>query len=131
MAKIKLGDRPKTFAPAHIKFTMPDGTPGIIEAVYKYRTRVEFGKFMNDIFVQAGEKPGDEKPADDKVDFQKIFEQMGDKNTDHLLACLDSWNIDAPLNRDTLLQLSNELPAASVALMSGYRDACVEGRLGN
>lgn len=123
---IKLGQRPKTFKTFNVKFDMPDGEVGIIPVTYKYRTRVEFGKFMNEVFGQVEDKPGE-----GKTDFQKLFESMGDKNADYLLECLDGWGLSEPLNKETLLQLSSELPAASVALMTAYREACVEGRLGN
>lgn len=123
---IKLGQRPKTFKTFNVKFEMPDGEAGVIPVTYKYRTRVEFGKFMNEVFSQAEDKPGE-----GKADFQKIFEGMGDKHADYLLECLDGWGLSEPLNRETLLQLSSEIPAAAGALMNAYREACVDGRLGN
>lgn len=127
MTKVKLGARPKAFKPVTIKFEMPDGTKAAIEALYKYRTRSEFGELMNQLFADAGV----ERPADEKLDFKKIFESGSDKNADHILASLESWNLDEALNRDNLRQLNDEMPAACVALMDGYRMACVEGRLGN
>lgn len=123
---IKLGQRPKTFKPFNVKFLMPDGETGVIQATYKYRTRVEFGKFMNEVFGEV-----EEKTAEGKVDFEKLFESMGDKNADYLLECLDAWNLTEPLTKQTLLQLSSEIPAATVALMTSYREACTEGKLGN
>jgi hypothetical protein len=123
---IKLGQRPKTFKPFSVKFPMPDGETGVIQATYKYRTRVEFGKLMNEVFGGV-----EDRATEGKVDFEKIFESMGDKNADYLLECLDSWNLTEPLTKQTLLQLSSEIPAASVALMTSYREACVDGKLGN
>lgn len=128
MAKITLGKRPASFKPFDVKFQMPDGTEGIIKATFKYRTRAEFGAMLNGMFTEAGE----EKPADGKLDFEALYTKMGDRNADHLLAALDAWSLDdQPLSRATLLQLSNELPAAAVALMKSYAEACTEGRLGN
>jgi hypothetical protein len=105
---------------------MPDGETGVIQATYKYRTRVEFGKLMNEVFGGV-----EDKATEGKVDFEKIFESMGDKNADYLLECLDAWDLTEPLTKQTLLQLSSEIPAASVALMTSYREACVDGKLGN
>jgi len=126
MANIVLGKKPKNFKPFTVKFPMPDGTEGIIAATFKYRTRSEFGVMMNSIFADAKEEKTEGVP-----DFQALFQKMGDKNADHLLACIDAWDMDAELSRATLVQLSDEVPAASAALMAAYRDACVEGKLGN
>jgi hypothetical protein len=127
MTKVKLGARPKTFKPITVNFELPDGVKAAIEVVYNYRTRSEFGDLMNQLFADAGQ----ERPIDEKLDFKKIFEAGSDKNASHLLASVHSWNVDEALNRETLRQLNDEIPAACVALMEGYRMACVEGRLGN
>lgn len=126
MTKIVLGKTPKNFKPFTIKFMQPDGEPGAIAATFKYRTRSGFGLMMNDIFKDAGEEKTEGVP-----DFQDLFLKMGDKNADHILAALDSWNLDFELTRDNIIALSDQYPAASAALMAAYRDACVEGKLGN
>ena len=125
-AKIKLGATPKNFKPFPVSFDMPDGDVGVITPTYKYRTRAQFGEMMNQMFKDAGEEKTEGMP-----DFQKLFEKMGDKNADHLLACIDSWDQDFDLTRENLLQMTNEVPASSAALMAKYRDACIDGRLGN
>jgi hypothetical protein len=124
---IKLGNRPKSFKPFPVKFEMPDGTEGQIMATYKYRTRTEYGVFMDAIVAEAGGVP----MVDGRIDYKKLYEQTRDKNADHLLASLDGWNLDEELNLQNLQALADECPAAAIALMSSYRDACVEGRLGN
>lgn len=126
MANIVLGKKPKNFKPFTVKFPMPDGTEGAIAATFKYRTRSEFGVMMNDIFKDAKEEKTEGVP-----DFQNLFLKMGDKNADHLLGCVEAWDMDVELSRANLVQLSDEVPAASAALMAAYRDACVEGKLGN
>lgn len=128
MTKIVLGKTPKTFAAFPVDFPMPDGTTGTIQATFKYRTRTQFGEFLNKIFADAGE----EQVSDGNIDFEVLFSKTKDKNADHLLEALDAWEgIDAVLNRDSLQSLANELPAASVALMAAYNKACTEGKLGN
>ena len=52
MAKIKLGNRPKNFKRI-VKFQMLEGGEGAIECVYKYRTRKEFGEFIDGIMEAA------------------------------------------------------------------------------
>lgn len=125
--KIKLGQTPKNFAPVTVTFDMPDGTKGVIEATYKYRTRDAYGQMMNKLFDDAGEERQDVA----KIDFEQLYKAAGDKNADHLMAALEAWDQDFSLTRENLLQLSNEIPAAAIALMSHYRAACIEGRLKN
>lgn len=96
-------------------------------ATFKYRTRTEFGAFLNQVFGDAGE---DATPSE-KPNFEALFEKTKDKNADHLLVALDAWDIDQELNRESLQMLADELPAASIALMAAYNTACTEGRLGN
>ena len=127
MTKIILGKTPKTFAAFPVDFPMPDGTTGTIQATFKYRTRTQFGEFLNKIFADAGE----EQVSDGNIDFEVLFSKTKDKNADHLLESLDAWDVEQPLNRESLQSLANELPAASVALMVAYNKACTEGKLGN
>lgn len=127
MSKITLGKTPKTFKPFPVKFPMPDGSEGTILATFKYRTRTEFGAFLNQVFGDAGEQP----PADGKPNFEDLFEKTKDKNAEHLLLALDAWDVDADLTLKSLQDLANEIPAASVELMRAYNLACTEGRLGN
>lgn len=126
MKTIVLGKSPKNFKSFVVKFTLPDGEEGKISATFKYRSRKDFGAMMNQMFSDAGEEKSEGVP-----DFQELFGKMGDKNADHLLNSLDSWNLDFELNRDNLCQLSDQYPAAAVALMAAYRNACVDGALGN
>jgi len=128
MTKIILGKTPKNFAAFPVTFTMPEGMEGTIEATFKYRTKTQFGEYLNKIFSEVGEEP----PSDGNIDFEVLFNKTKDKNADHLLEALEAWEgIDAPLNRESLQALANELPAASIALMAAYNKACTEGKLGN
>jgi hypothetical protein len=128
MSKIKLGNTPKTFKPCAVKFPMPDGSEGVIQATFHYRTRTQFGQFLNQVFADAGDTP----KADEKPDFEVIFAKTKDKNADHLTLALAGWDVeDQELNRQNLQQLADELPGAAVALMTAYNLACTEGRLGN
>lgn len=127
MSKIKLGATPKTFKTFLVKFPMPDGTEGVIQATFNYRTRTQFGTFLNQVFADAGETPN----AGEKPDFEAIFAKTKDKNADHLVLALSAWDLDEELNRHNLQELADEIPAACIALMTAYNLACTEGRLGN
>lgn len=128
MAKIKLGNRPKSFTRT-VTFPMLDGTEGSIECVFKYRTRTEFGAFIDEIAEKAGAKPKAQEA--EKFSLAALMEKTRDTNADYLLQVLDGWNLDVELSRDALAQLADECPAAATAIMETYRVAITEGRLGN
>lgn len=142
MAKVILGARPKVFAPFPVKFTMPDGTEGVISVTYKYRTRSEFGQMLDSILEAANVTPAEPvvhtalEGAPTSVDpllgiYERIGVQTRDANVDHLLLSVEAWDLPQPMTRETLVQLAEEVPAATIAMMAAYHRACTEGRLGN
>ena len=127
-AVIKLGNKPKTFKPFPVKFTMPDGEEGAINTTFKYRTRKEYGAFLNDLYHSADT----EKPADgEKIDFEALFAKGGEKTVKKLLDAIDAWEFGYDLSEETLLQMQDEIPASIAAFGAAYRLACLDGRLGN
>lgn len=127
MAKIVLGKTPKSFKRT-ITVDLLDGTKGSIECTYKYRTRTEFGKFLDSVFADAGVKPAGE---DEKVIIAEVMEKTRDTNAAYLIQVLDGWNLDDDLNVDNLQQLCDEFPGVANSIMETYRVAVTEGRLGN
>ena len=128
MAKVKLGARPKNFK-RNVEFDMLDGTKGNIECVYKYRTRSEFGAFVDEMVDKAKPANPDETPK--QLSMTEVMEKTKDTNADYLLKVLDGWNLDEELSCESLQQLADEVPAAVGAMMETYRAAILEGRLGN
>jgi hypothetical protein len=128
MAKIKLGQRPKNFTKT-VTFPMLDGTTGSIECTYKYRTRSEFGAFIDEIMEAAGQKKSQDD--DEKFSMEHLMEKTAGANADYVLKVLDAWSLEEELNRANVQQLADEIPAAVNAIMETYRAACTEGRLGN
>lgn len=126
MAKIKLGARPTNFKRT-VTFPMLDGSEGAIEVTYKYRTRSEFGKFIDGMFQDAKK----DSPIADDFSMADLMNKTRDKNAAYLLEVIEDWNLDEKLTRETAEQLCDELPAAASAIMELYRSAIVEGRLGN
>lgn len=125
MASIKLGNRPKSFKRI-VTFPLIEGGEGAIEVSFRYRTRTEFGAFIDKISADA-------KDSGEQKDFT-IAELMGktrDKNAQYLMDVIDGWNLDEPMTRATVEQLCDELPGAAAEIMEAYRKAIVEGRLGN
>lgn len=127
MAKIKLGNRPKSFKRV-VTFDMLEGGKGSIECIYKYRTRSEFGVFIDALMDAAG---ATEKPEGEKFSMQELMERTAGANADYILDVLDGWNLDEDLSKPNVQQLADELPAATIAIMETYRNACLEGRSGN
>lgn len=127
--KITLGTRPKSFKHT-VEVPLHEGTAGRIEVQFRYRTRTEFGKFIDQVLADAQvQRPADE--ADLAAAMQKAMADMNGRNAQYLLQVLDGWDLDMDLSLATVQQLCDELPAAAAKLMEDYRVACVEGRLGN
>lgn len=131
MAKIKLGARPKTFTHT-ITVPMPEGGTAQVQMVYKYRTRSEFGAFVDNLLLAAGTAPPASQ-ADDDVAFslRQALEKTRDTNADYILQIAEGWNLDENFNRASVVQLCDELPGAAAAIIEAYRAALTEGRLGN
>lgn len=131
MAKIKLGARPKTFVHT-ITVPMPEGGNAQVQMVYKYRTRSEFGSFVDNLLLAAGSTPPASQ-ADDDVAFslRQALETTRDTNADYILQIAEGWNLDEDFNRASVVQLCDELPGAAQAIIESYRAALTEGRLGN
>lgn len=134
-AKIKLGAVPKSFKKT-VEADLLDGTTGSLEIEYIYRTRKEFGEFIDTVVDTGTEKakaeaaaiPEGEAKAFSQVELMQLTTGA---NADYLLGVMKGWSLDVPLNRENLMQLCDELPAVAAAIMNTYRAACVEGRLGN
>lgn len=128
MSKITLGKRPQNFKKV-IKFPMLDGTTGSIQVTYKYRTRSEFGQFIDQMMADAGAVRGSDPDAE--FSMAELMTKTAGANADYLLEVIEEWNLDEPLSKDAAQQLADEVPAAAMAIMETYRLAITEGRLGN
>lgn len=139
MAKIKLGQRPATFQRT-VTFTLVDGSEGSIGMVYKYRTRREFGALQDEMLdkmradAEAQEKQAKKsakKSEAPKISLEEVWTEASKNNADFVLKLAEGWDLDEPFTREAIEQLSDEIPAAVTAIVESYRQAVVEGRLGN
>lgn len=136
MAKIKLGSRPKNFKRV-VKFPMVEGGEGSLEVIYKYRTRAEFGVFIDALMDAAKVKPETGDDGEVKFSMKDLMEKTAGANAEYILQVLDGWNLtdeeDKPmeLSADNLRQLADEIPAAAAAIMEEYRAAITEGKAKN
>lgn len=127
MAKVVLGKRPQSFKHT-VRFPMLDGETGEITVAYKYRTRTEYGQFIDKIAADAGVAS---PSKDDKFSLESVLKKTTDHNADYLLQLIEAWDIEVELTRDSAKQLADEQPLAVVHLIEDYRIAINEGRLGN
>lgn len=131
MAKIILGKRPKSFKHT-ISVQLPEGGTGTMQLSFKYRTRSEFGAFV-DALVDAAKVAPPASASDEDVAFslQQALEKTRDTNADYILQIVDDWNLDQEFSRAAVVQLCDELPGMALAIINDYRAAITEGRLGN
>lgn len=137
MSKIVLGARPKSFA-REIKLALHDGSVGTMQVTYKYRTRSEYGAFV-DAIMKATQEAAEaaamraiaESEANSETGLEQVLKKTTADNIDFILQAVEGWNLDAPFSREALEQLADELPHAPLAIINDYRLACTEGRLGN
>lgn len=130
MAKIILGKRPKSFK-HQLTVALPEGESGSIELSFVYRTRTEFGAFVDELLKAAKVAPA--SAAADEVEFSLMtaLERTRDTNADYIMRIVDGWNLDAEFTRAAVVQMCDELPGVALAIINDYRAAITEGRLGN
>lgn len=146
MSKVFLGKCPKTFPKTIITVALPTGGDGDIGVVFKYRTRSQYGAFVDGIFKAAGVDapdlavdPSVAVGADGPAKSQQVFQfslaqslaKTIEKNADFILDAVDSWDLPHEFTRASVEQLCDEVPGAALAVIERYRLACIEGRLGN
>ena len=127
MAKLILGKTPATFKPFPVKFTLPDGEEDQILVTFKYKTRSQFAAFLNELFGESGKT----KDENEKVDFEKLFSEGGEKTVSHLSKIIAEWDFAEKPTAENLRQLHDQAPAAAAAITSAFSAACTEGKLGN
>lgn len=136
MAKIPLGTRPKNFKKT-ISVQMLDGTTGTVECVFKYRTKKEYGEFIDGITeaARASEKAKETTKAEDAeakpFSLAEYLEKSVEAGADYILQIMEGWNLDVEQSKESVEDLANEFPGAAAAIIETYRAAVTEGRLGN
>jgi len=140
MAKIKLGGRPKNFKhKLQVEYLDDNGkfVKGEIEMIYKYRTRTEFGVFLDELFGEARVMPQGQTDEDVIVSLAEALAKTRDTNADYILKIAEGWDLIDPeknpveFSRANIAQLCDELPGVAMSIINVYRSAITEGRLGN
>lgn len=130
MAKIVLGKRPESFK-KKVTVQLPEGEMGEITVIYKYRTRKEFGEFVDGLFAAANVTPAGTSDEEVKFSLVQALAKMTGTNASYVMETLLGWDLAAEFSRESVEQLCDELPGVAMAIIDTYRQACVEGRLGN
>lgn len=130
MAKITLGKRPKNFK-CTVTVPLLEGGEGKVELSFIYRTRTEFGAFVDDIVKAAGVPVASQAGEDVKFSLARALEKTRESNADYIMAICNGWNLDEEFSRAAVVQLCDELPGVALEIINSYRLASVEGRLGN
>ncbi len=130
MAKIKLGARSASFK-KNIKVPMLDGSEATVEVQYVYRTRTEFGAFVDSMLAKAGVEPASQAEEDVKFSLESALAKTRDTNASYIREIALGWNLDEEFNVENIRQLCDEVPGAALAIIDSYRVAVSEGRLGN
>lgn len=120
------GARPETLS-APVKFKSVTGVDVDIVCQFKYRDRVEFAAFWDEV----SDIKLPELNDGEKVSFERIADQGLDSNATRTLKFLTDWPLDIPVSKANLIRMFREEPAAPAAFWDAYRSACTEGRLGN
>lgn len=130
MAKIVLGKRPQNFKHL-VTVALPEGGNGAIEMTFTYRTRTQFGEFLDGILADAKVQAASAQADDVTISLAEALAKTCDQNADYIMRIAEGWNLDAEWNRANVEQLCDELPGVAMAIINTYRTAIAEGRLGN
>lgn len=142
--------------PGTVEFLLPTGETAKLACQFKYRTRPEYGAFVDEIAAQTVEKAKAQfQPDEAKTDAAKprtrakakanadaaeapafsleaLLKTGDESNADSVLKYLVSWPEQLPpLNKENLMQVFGEAPAAAGAFWETYRNLCTVGRMGN
>lgn len=138
--KLVLGKRPQSFSRT-VTFPMVEGGEGCMVVEYLYRTRKEHAEFVDGIQAAAEAKAKAEadryQKAAEAGDAPPVLKQSDlvayqiEANVRTIMDSVKGWNLDIPFDREAVEQLVDEAPAAVTAIIGTYREAIVEGRLGN
>ena len=124
---VVLGKPPTSF-PAEVTFTTLSGEQAALQCEFVYRTKTEFGELLNEL-GQAAKDTINAPESDDEN--QNIFDGAIRLQAQQLSKVLLSWDLPEPCDTDHLYALCNEYPSAFAAIVQTYRNAIVDGRLGN
>lgn len=135
--RIRLGQRPGSFRRL-VEFPMHDGTTGCMTVSYVYRTRREFAQLQDELQTPS-EQPAPPAAADgERVEqpalapfWSRVMDTVNADSVIYVMKIIDGWDLEVPFGSEAVAQLVDEMPNATRAICATYREAIVDGRLGN
>jgi len=94
MAKLSLASAPKTFK-RKVTIELLDDTTADIELTFKYKTRSDYAKLLDE--VMKADKADDGK-VETAVD---IFKRLGAGTAEFLMKIVEAWDLDDEFNQAT------------------------------
>ena len=124
MAKFSLASAPKTFK-RKVTITLLDDSTADIELTFKYKTRTEYAKLLDEVMKQ--DKVDDSK-TESAVD---IFKRLGAGTVEFLMKIVEGWDLDDEFNKSNVSELIDKFPASANEITEAYRIAILEGKSKN
>ena len=124
MAKFSLASAPKTFK-RKVTITLLDESTADIELTFKYKTRTEYAKLLDEVMKQ---DKADDSKTESAVD---IFKRLGAGTVEFLMKIVEGWDLDDEFNKSNVSELIDKFPAAANEITEAYRIAILEGRTKN
>jgi len=109
-----------------VSIPTPDGKPLRIPFTFRYRDRVDTAKLF-DTFRERAEATPDETDAA----LAAIVTDALESDAEMLIDIASDWGIDLEWNRDNARKFCRRYAGAARAVLSEYRTALTQGRLGN
>ena len=129
MARIKLGERPKTIK-QRVKVALPEGGTATVEMQFIYRTRREVGEFLDEILKDA--RVATTTTQDDiDMSLAEALSKAVEKNADYIMKAAQGWDLEDEWSRANVERFCDEYPGVAIAVMTTYREAMSEGKAGN
>lgn len=120
MAKLSLVNAPKDFK-RMITIELLDGSTADIEIEFKYKTRIEYAKLLDEV-MKSDNSESDDKTASD------IFKKLGEGTADFILKIASGWDLEDTFNKKNVAILVDTYPAVANAISEAYRLAILEGK---
>lgn len=119
------GERPASIT-GNVEFLSVTGNPVDIECTFVYRTREEFAELWDEF----GNMKVEDIPQGE-FSQKKLSKHVNALHADRVLKYLLDWPLELDINRQVLMKLFDEEPAAPAAFFQAYQIVCTLGRQGN
>jgi hypothetical protein len=138
---IVLGKAPKSFK-EQVHFIAVTGVQEFVEFEFKYRTKAEFGEFVDNMVKKAGEAAAKEAEANAKAlkskakaettqSLKSYFETEDANDAAYMLECAIGWDLAEPFNLANVQMLIAEHPNIVKAFTDKYTEIITKGRTKN